>query len=111
MLKLPDAFSTWNTATFKQVLKTEIESLPSGSLPLDKGTTEGGYVDDNNISVTVLTVVDEAEYIKAKLGIFFTEIVICCGCGDDPMPKNTYCEMLLQIHKITAESSFTVIPS
>ena len=75
MLKLPNILSAWNMATFKQFLKSEIESLPAGSLPLEKGTTEGGYVDDSNISVTVLQTHDDEQYIQAKLGIFFTEIV------------------------------------
>ena len=110
MLKLPNILSTWNKVTFQQTLKSEIESLPAGSLPLEKGTTEGGYVDDSNISVTVLQTHDDEQFIQAKLGIFFTEIVICCGCGDDPTPKNAYCEIQVQIDKSTADAHFTVLP-
>ena len=110
MFKLPNTLRDWNSVTFNQTLKAELESLPVGSLPLAKGTSEGGYVDDSNLSVTVLQTHDDEQYIQAKLGIFFTEIMICCGCGDDPTPKNAYCEMQVQIDKSTADAHFTVLP-
>ncbi|MDH5572666.1 MAG: glucosamine--fructose-6-phosphate aminotransferase [Gammaproteobacteria bacterium] len=109
MLKLSNALSAWNTAAFPQRLKSEIENLPSGSLPLEQGTSAAGYVDDSDISVSVLKVTDDEHSLQVTLAVFFTEIVINCGCGDDPMPQHAQCEILLQIDKTTAESYFEVI--
>ena len=94
---------------FRQTLKRQIKSLVPGSLPLEKGLTQGGYVDDRDIDVTVLNNVDSEKNLTLKLGIFFTEIVINCGCGDDPMPVNGYCEMQMIIDKQSGAAGFEVI--
>lgn len=109
MALLPISLQSWNTDSFSHNLKNEIESLSSGLLPLEKGTTQGGMIDDGHITVTVLTFSEGENSIQAKLGVFFTEIVICCGCGDDPMETNAYCEMLATIDKITAETAFVIL--
>ena len=99
----------WDTDTFSQTLKYELEHLPSGSLPLEKGTAQGGMVDDSHITATILSFNENATAIQARAGIFFTEILINCGCGYDPMPINTYCEMQIIIDKTTAETAFQVL--
>ncbi len=98
-----------HTSSFQPTLKTQIKSLPPASLPLEKGLTQGGYVDDDDIDVTILATPEAEEIITVKLGVFFTEIVINCGCGDDPMPINAYCEMRMIINKQTASATFDVI--
>ena len=109
MAELSKSLCVWNTPVFRQTLKSELESLPKGNLPLEKGTSSGGYVDDSNLSVSVLNVSEDEQFINAKLAVFFTEIVINCGCGEDPMHQHAQCEMQLLIDKQTAEASFTVI--
>jgi len=103
------SIADYNTPVFRDGLKTQLKKLPPGSLPLDKGLTQGGYVDDNNIDVMILNETDDAQSIRVKLGVFYTEIVINCGCGDDPMPINAYCEMQMILNKQTAEAEFKVI--
>ena len=105
---LPDSLRNWPSTDFKQILKDEIERLPAGTLPLNKGTTLGGYVDDDHITASVLNTSEDDLIIHARVSIFFTEIMICCGCGDDPMPQNAYCEMQVTIDKSTAEATFNV---
>lgn len=109
MIKLTQSLRNYPGEDFKAALKNEIESCDKKMLPLEKGTAQGGYVSDDAITATVLGVDDGKEKIQARVGIFFTEIVICCGCGDDPMPINTYCEMHLLIDKQTAEVEFKII--
>jgi hypothetical protein len=109
MPELLNSLRDWNTHAFRLTLKSELEHLPSGTLPLDKGVAQGGFVDDNNISATILSVTDTEAEIKARVGIFFTEIVINCGCGDHPMPTNAYCEMQLNIDKTTAQTEFKLL--
>lgn len=108
MPKLPATLACRADA-IEKVLKREIESLPSGTLPLHSCTSRGGYVDDSAISATVLKVEQGADRMQCKIGIFFTEIITGCGCGDDPFPENAYCELMVSIDKITAEAEFETI--
>ncbi len=109
MLKFSQTISCYPTGSFKRALKDEIEQCDKKLLPLEKGTTQGGYVSDEPITATVLRITDQVDRIQANVGIFFTEIMICCGCGDDPMPENTYCEMSFNIDKKTAEAEIKII--
>ncbi|MGD8803274.1 MAG: glucosamine--fructose-6-phosphate aminotransferase [Gammaproteobacteria bacterium] len=103
-----DTLPASGSADFVHALKCQLESLPAGSLPLEQGTSQGGYVDDSDISVTVIRVSEKNGRIQGKIGVFFTEIVVGCGCGDDPFPVNAYCELQISLDKNTAEMEFEV---
>jgi hypothetical protein len=108
---MPDflhSLQAWNTNNFAQTLKDEIEHLPAGILPLEKGVAQGGLVDDHNITATILNFKDNETAIEANVGIFFTEIVINCGCGDDPFETNAYCEMHVRIDKTSRQAEFEI---
>lgn len=107
--ELLDALQEPRSGTFEKALKHELENLPAGTLPLEKGTNQGGFVDDSDISVTVISVKQDENSIQAKVGVFFTEIIVGCGCGDEPMPENAYCEMLISIDRTTFAAKFEVI--
>jgi len=109
MTTLSKSLSAWNTPTFKSVVKQELLDLKPGTLPIEKGTSQGGYVDESNLGATILGTSETAQTININAGFFFTEIVICCGCGDDPMPINAYCEVNIAIDKNNANTTFTVI--
>ncbi len=109
MQKLLDALQQSPPGLLEKTLKHELENLPAGTLPLEKGTSRGGFVDDSDISVTVIHVKQNENSIQAKVGVFFTEIIVGCGCGDDPMPENAYCEILISIDKTTSTTRFEVI--
>ena len=49
------------------------------------------------------------DMIEGSVGVFFTEIVINCGCGDEPMPTNAYCELQLSIDKNTVAVRFAIV--
>lgn len=104
-----DSLHTWGSDAFFATLKAELEQLAPGTLPLEQGVAQGGYVDDHHITVTVLHAEEAAQTIHARAGIFFTEIVINCGCGDDPMETNAYCELRIRIDKTTARADFELI--
>ena len=110
MPKLANSLRDWPSAAFAQTLKEEIGALEAGTLPLQKGVSQGGYVDDSHLTCTVLRVADDERAIRARVGVFFTEIVASCGCGAEPMPQNAYCEMLVSIDKTSAEVQFEVLP-
>ena len=109
MLKLEQALAAWGQDDFSAVLKDELQSLKPTQLPLEKGTSQGGYVDDSPISVTVNRFTETDRQLEGSVGVFFTEIVINCGCGNDPMPVNAYCELQVDIDKNTAAANFRII--
>lgn len=109
MITLLNSLHAWQSASFLQILKAELEQLAPGSLPLDKAVNQGGYVDDSHITATILSTEESAQTIHARAGIFFTEIVINCGCGDDPMETNTYCELRISIDKTSGQADFAVL--
>lgn len=107
--ELLDAQQEPRPGVLEKALKHELENLPAGTLPLEKGTNRGGFVDDSDISVTVINVKQDERSIQARVGVFFTEIIAGCGCGDDPMPENAFCEMLINIDRATFAAEFEVI--
>jgi len=109
MLKLPDTLQKSQSGSFDKALKRELESLPTGSLPLEKCQSCCGIIDDSNISVTVISTRQDGSRIQAKIGVFFTEIVAGCVCGDEPAPENAYCEMLISIDQTSGDAKFELI--
>ena len=99
----------WNTDLFNSSLKNEIQNLKSGVLPLHLATTQGGMVDDSNISASIINSFETDDCIQAKVGIFFNEVIGGCNCHDDPVSENTYCEIRVSINKQTANTLFTLI--
>jgi len=110
MPRLPNSLRAWQTDCFALNLKSGIGNLPAGTLPLDQGVAQGGYVDDSDRAITVLHATEDDACLRANVGVFFTEIVASCGCGDEPMEKNAYCEMQVRIDKASAETEITLIP-
>jgi len=109
MPKLLDTLQQSRSSLFEKALKRELENLPAGTLPLEQGTSRGGFVDDSDISVTVIHAKQNESSIQAKVGVFFTEIIVGCSCGDDPIAENAYCELLICIDKTTSEAEFMLI--
>ena len=108
MLILNDLFKT-PTDDLQSRLKCVLEALPIDALPLIKCTTQGGFVDDQPITVSVLRMTDSATTLEAKVGIFFTEAIGGCSCGDGTHSANGYGELLLIIDRQTAQVQCTVL--
>ena len=104
--RLPAALRAWNTKDFIQVLKTEMRALDSGVLPLFEGTSQGGLVDDSDIAITLLNASRDEAAVWLDVGVFFSEIVGGCSCGDDPVAENAYCELRIRIDFATAVADF-----
>jgi hypothetical protein len=109
MVQLVDALRAWPSARFARVLKQGLQGLQSGALPLEHATTQGGHVDDSDLSVTVLRTVENDHSVEAEVGVFFTEVVGGCNCHDDPLAVNAYCEMRVTIDKASAEAVFSLL--
>jgi hypothetical protein len=97
------------TDRFSSELKNVLLGLAPGVLPLQQGASQGGHVDDSDLDATVLDVTDDKEVIKARVGIFFTEVIGNCACGDEPVPAQAYCVLQVNIDIATAMADFTVL--
>jgi hypothetical protein len=109
-LQLTQALKHWGSTDFEQTLKAELENLPADTLPLQQATSQGGIVDDSNISASVLSSEASDKEIRIRTGVFFTEIVAGCNCSDPPLETNGYCLLEIVIDRTSAEASVALIP-
>jgi hypothetical protein len=105
---LGNSLRTWNTAAFAGTLKADILALGAGVLPLHEAAA-GGCIDEGDIEITVLGSSDSATEIHANVGIFFSEVIAGCSCGDEPSVSNAYCELRVSIDKGSGQARFEVI--
>ena len=106
-MQLSKSLNAWNTPSFGEVLKQEIQSLHGKLLPLQQGLSHSSYACEDNFSVVILRVSDGDTAICVKSGIFYTGLIPGCSCADDPTPNNEtaeYCEVEFEIDKTTAET-------
>ncbi len=106
---LSDCLNCPDEATFAARLKAAITQLPPGSLPLQQATTQGGLVDDSQITVTVLDSHRDDDGIVARIGVFFDEVVGGCNCHDDPICTHCYCTLQVNIDARSGKTCFTYI--
>lgn len=111
MLSLPQSLLAWNSDTFKTVIKQELCSIDKNLLPLQEGLRYSSMANIDSLSVAVLNIEDDTQQILVKAGLFYTGVIAGCNCADDPTPvdeNNEYCEVLLRINKLTAETTVTL---
>jgi hypothetical protein len=112
MIRLTKALNAWGTPEFEGILKQEIEQLDANHLPLQQGLTTSSYAIDGKFNVMILRVTEGAGFIRAKAGIFYSGVIAGCSCADDPTPvneENEYCVVQLDIDKLTAETTVTLL--
>ena len=107
-IKLPGSLRDWHTKNFASTFNREILDLPSGTLPLQSRGMQNGLVDDTNLSLVVLQQAETEKECSVKAGVFFSEIIGGCSCGDEPAAENAYCEVWIEISKTTAEARIRV---
>lgn len=111
MMRLPHSLSAWDTPSFCDVFKSEIEQMDAALLPLQQALSVSSHVADSGFSVMVIRISDDAEFIHIKTGIFYAGIIAGCSCADDPTPiseQPEYCEVLFAIDKQTAEMTLSI---
>ncbi|NNJ93965.1 MAG: glucosamine--fructose-6-phosphate aminotransferase [Halobacteria archaeon] len=109
MACLRGLLESWGTREFVPALKRSIEALAAGELPLHKGLEQGGLVDDSDLAVTVIDTREMDDAVQARVGVFFTEIVGGCSCGDEPFSLPAYCMLQVTIEKQTGRARFELI--
>ncbi len=109
MTELPATLAAHGHNGLKQALLAELSALPPDQLPLHQAVNSGGFVGTDTLDLTLLAVDETADSLHIRSGIFFTEIVINCGCGDDPMPIPGYCELQITIDRRDATARFSLV--
>lgn len=112
MLRLESALSVWGRPEFEATLKRELMQLGIADLPLQAGLTSGSQAIDRPISVIIKRIDDAGHVIRARVGIFFKSVIAGCSCADDPTPLNEldeFCELQLDIDKMTADTTITLL--
>jgi len=112
MLRLDKAISAWGTPDFVTILKQEIENLDVEYLPLQQGLVNSNYVADTTICVMINSIAELENVICVRAGIFYQGVLGGCSCEDDPTPteeNNEYCEVVLDIDKLTATVDITIM--
>jgi len=106
-----EALTGWQTPMFADCLISDIEQLDADQLQLQKALTHGNYADADDLSVILLSTKSDREEIHVKVGVFYVSIIAGCECSGDPTPsskRNEYCELNIDISKITAEAQIVL---
>ena len=112
MIRLPRALEAWQTPGFQAALKSELEQLGCEHLPLQQGLATGSYALEDPVSVMIIDASEQAGAIRATAGIFYRSVIGGCSCADDPTPVDEqaeYCEVVVEIDKVTAEAKVTLL--
>ncbi|CRI65246.1 hypothetical protein THIOKS12310004 [Thiocapsa sp. KS1] len=100
--KLVESVGAFGTPAFAEVLRRELLALPDGVLPI--AGEQGGLIDPASLGLTLLSSRADAERIEVAVGVFFTESVGGCSCGDEPFGVNGYVELCLRIKRADGAS-------
>lgn len=106
MVTMMNSLRCWNSAAFEQALKEEMEALRGDVLPLAQAVGRGNRVYDNDLGVTLLEAAEFEEYIEARVGVFFAEIISCVSCGEGDPIDEAYCELEVRIDRQSGEAQF-----
>jgi hypothetical protein len=101
-LCLPESLRAFGSDAFSAVLRGELERAGVRVLGLERGTTQGGQIPEDTVQVSLIRASGEDSTIRARVGVFFTEAVGGCSCGDDPYESKGYMELTITIDRATA---------
>ena len=108
IINFESILTSWGTDSFVTELIGHIMALPANTLPLQKGLSQGDMASEYPEKISLINSNETTAQIILKLGVFFTEIISGCSCGDDPATINGYCEMQLMIDKLSGNAEFKV---
>ena len=112
MIQLTQSLNAWGSPDFDSILKQEIAQLGAGRLPLQQGLATSSIALDDKLEVMIISVAEEAGFLRIKAGIFYSGIIAGCSCADDPTPideNSEYCAVRIDIDKVTAETTVTLL--
>ncbi len=110
MIRLVETLKAWGTHEFDHALKREL-AKHADSLPLHQALLIGNHVVDTPITVTINNASEMQNSVHVSVGIFFQSVIAGCNCAEDPSSvneNNEYCELLLEIDKLNAETKIVL---
>jgi len=108
VINLISALNSWGESSFNTKLIGEIMALPENTLPLQQALSQGDIASERPDKISVMSSKATTTEIIIKLGVFFTEIISGCSCGDDPGSLSGYCEMQLTIERQNGNADFQI---
>ena len=109
-INLGSCISARDEKVLAQTIARELEALPAEDLPLHAYCSQGGWVDDSQLAVSVLELRPDTHCVMARVGVFFTELVGGCNCQDDPAKVNAYGVFEIRIDRISGLASPKISP-
>lgn len=113
MIRMLKSLQAWGSDDFSEVFKTEFSGLDIDVLPLQQGLSQGGYSDDADLGVMLLSAAEEARFLRVRVGVFYSSLIIGCQCADDPTTVESqpeYCEIQVDIDRDTAAATLRLSP-
>lgn len=99
-LKLQKSLAAWGTEAFAATFKAELEAIPPADLGLQQAANWPLQC-DAPVEVSLLTAEADASAVHARVGVFFTETIAGCACGDAPMQRQSYADLAIVQHNMT----------
>jgi hypothetical protein len=112
MIRLPHTIRTWNTPTFRETFKHEIENLDPALLPLQEGLSRSSHVTATPFRAVPLAADHDAGRLRIRTGLFYTGIIAGCSCADDPTPideQTEYCVVEFDVDTASGEASVRLV--
>jgi hypothetical protein len=112
MPRLSNSLKRWGQPDFNRTLQAELEQLNGNELPLQEALASASYASYDKRQVMVIGASADAVWIHVRAGIFYAGVVAGCNCADDPTPVEEsieYCEVAIDIDRVTAEAEITLI--
>ncbi|MDP2829599.1 MAG: hypothetical protein Q8O37_13445 [Sulfuricellaceae bacterium] len=109
---LPASLAAWNTPAFADTFKQELARLDTTLSLLQQGLRFSSYALAEKLKISVISANELPGTIQVKAGLFYTGVIAGCSCADDPTPVDEiaeYCEVLVDIDKVTAGTKITLI--
>jgi hypothetical protein len=103
-MRLPQSLATWGTAGFAAVFKAELEAIPAAALGLQQAA-DWPLQNEVPVQVSLLSAKTEGFVIQMCVGVFFTETIAGCACGDAPLERQAYAELDVFIDCATAAAT------
>lgn len=107
MINLEKIVCKWGLPEFELLIKSELEHMSIKELPLQQGLSTSNFALDDELNIIIIKTSDSDNTITVKVGVFYFGIISGCSCADDPGPvekQNEYCEVQLDINKISGET-------
>ncbi len=112
MIDLSETLAAWHTPEREATLKRAMEGLDAACLPLQQALARGSQVTGEPIQVMILTTAEEANGLRARVGVFFTSLIGGCQCADDPTPLENlpeYAQIEVSIQRETGIASLLLL--